>query len=88
MLIVESSGNSSVGRASPCQGGGREFESRFPLHLRILPLVRAVFLYKNNLLPKFDERLFFYTNLIRPGGELIAEYYVVRTAFYYACGGY
>ena len=25
-------GNSSVGRASPCQGGGREFESRFPLH--------------------------------------------------------
>ena len=26
-------GNSSVGRASPCQGGGREFESRFPLHI-------------------------------------------------------
>ncbi len=25
-------GNSSVGRASPCQGEGREFESRFPLH--------------------------------------------------------
>ena len=25
--------NSSVGRASPCQGGGREFESRFPLHI-------------------------------------------------------
>ena len=28
-----SCGNSSVGRASPCQGGGREFESRFPLHI-------------------------------------------------------
>ena len=27
-------GNSSVGRAQPCQGWGREFESRFPLHLR------------------------------------------------------
>ncbi len=25
-------GNSSVGRALPCQGKGREFESRFPLH--------------------------------------------------------
>ena len=26
------SGNSSVGRAQPCQGWGREFESPFPLH--------------------------------------------------------
>ena len=26
-------GNSSVGRAQPCQGWGRGFESRFPLHL-------------------------------------------------------
>ena len=26
-------GNSSVGRAQPCQGWGREFESRFPLHV-------------------------------------------------------
>ncbi len=25
------SGSSSVGRARPCQGRGREFESRFPL---------------------------------------------------------
>ena len=25
-------GNSSVGRAQPCQGWGREFEPRFPLH--------------------------------------------------------
>jgi hypothetical protein len=27
-----SCGNSSVGRARPCQGRGREFESRFPLN--------------------------------------------------------
>ena len=26
-------GSSSVGRAPPCQGGGRESESRLPLHL-------------------------------------------------------
>src|SRR5690606_39115403 len=26
-------GNSSVGRAQPCQGWGREFESRFPLQI-------------------------------------------------------
>ncbi len=30
-------GNSSVGRARPCQGRGREFESRFPLqNLKVL----------------------------------------------------
>ena len=27
-------GNSSVGRAQPCQGWGREFESRFPLQVQ------------------------------------------------------
>ena len=27
------SGNSSVGRAQPCQGWGREFEPRFPLQI-------------------------------------------------------
>ena len=27
----EKRGNSSVGRAQPCQGWGREFEPRFPL---------------------------------------------------------
>jgi hypothetical protein len=27
-------GNSSVGRARPCQGRGREFESRFPLQIQ------------------------------------------------------
>ena len=30
-LDYEIGGNSSVGRAQPCQGWGREFESRFPL---------------------------------------------------------
>ncbi len=30
-------GNSSVGRARPCQGRGREFESRFPLQVQHLP---------------------------------------------------
>ena len=28
----QTGGNSSVGRAQPCQGWGREFESRFPLN--------------------------------------------------------
>ena len=30
-------GNSSVGRARPCQGRGREFESRFPLQFHEAP---------------------------------------------------
>ena len=29
--FVNARGNSSVGRAQPCQGWGRGFESRFPL---------------------------------------------------------
>jgi hypothetical protein len=29
-------GNSSVGRARPCQGRGREFESRFPLQFSLI----------------------------------------------------
>ena len=29
-------GNSSVGRARPCQGRGREFESRFPLQNNVI----------------------------------------------------
>ena len=32
--ISDFCGNSSVGRAQPCQGWGRESESRFPLHKR------------------------------------------------------
>ena len=30
-ICTRKRGNSSVGRAQPCQGWGREFESRFPL---------------------------------------------------------
>ena len=30
-ICTRNRGNSSVGRAQPCQGWGREFESRFPL---------------------------------------------------------
>ena len=33
----QSCGNSSVGRARPCQGRGREFESRFPLQYSMAP---------------------------------------------------
>ena len=33
-------GNSSVGRAQPCQGWGREFESRFPLFFYLWRLLR------------------------------------------------
>ena len=39
-------GNSSVGRARPCQGRGREFESRLPLHSKTKQLKsRLLFLY-------------------------------------------
>ena len=31
-MLASQRGNSSAGRAIPCQGIGREFESRFPLH--------------------------------------------------------
>ena len=31
-VVAASSGSGSVGRASPCQGEGRGFESRLPLH--------------------------------------------------------
>merc|ERR1712146_625040 len=33
--LLAKSGNSSVGRAQPCQGWGREFESRFPLQFQV-----------------------------------------------------
>jgi hypothetical protein len=37
-------GNSSVGRAQPCQGWGREFESRFPLQTSLRLLGFSVFI--------------------------------------------
>ncbi len=36
-------GNSSVGRAQPCQGWGREFESRFPLQAKKPQRLSGVF---------------------------------------------
>ena len=33
LCTIKQCGNSSVGRARPCQGRGREFESRFPLRV-------------------------------------------------------
>ena len=40
-------GNSSVGRARPCQGRGREFESRFPLQFFESSSVRTVARWQN-----------------------------------------
>ena len=37
-------GNSSAGRAIPCQGIGREFEPRFPLHIFIKKGINSLFL--------------------------------------------
>ena len=39
-------GNSSVGRARPCQGRGREFESRFPLQTKKASLLRGFFVVR------------------------------------------
>ena len=41
-------GNSSVGRAQPCQGWGREFESRFPLQIRNLGSMPGFFRFSRN----------------------------------------
>ena len=38
-------GNSSVGRAQPCQGWGREFESRFPLNKKSQRNLRLFFVF-------------------------------------------
>lgn len=42
-------GNSSVGRAQPCQGWGREFESRFPLQIVRLNLSHILVILANLL---------------------------------------
>ena len=43
LLLFTFCGNSSVGRAQPCQGWGREFESRFPLIFKGYPFGIAFF---------------------------------------------
>ena len=40
---MQSGGNSSVGRARPCHGRGREFESRFPLQSSMAPIMDITF---------------------------------------------
>ena len=44
LLLLYCCGNSSVGRAQPCQGWGREFESRFPLFDFQLNIIQPTFL--------------------------------------------
>jgi hypothetical protein len=54
-----SCGNSSVGRARPCQGRGREFESRFPLQISAeAPIERSGLLRLRHRIPSaaFDCR--------------------------------
>ena len=46
-----SSGNSSVGRAQPCQGWGREFESRFPLRTKSPGHKPGLFLFHRYHIP-------------------------------------
>ncbi len=48
IMATSFSGNSSVGRAQPCQGWGREFESRFPLQTTKAPILRG-FLFSTSL---------------------------------------
>ena len=42
-------GNSSVGRARPCQGRGREFEPRFPLQVKVSEFL-GLFCFDESLL--------------------------------------
>ena len=42
-------GNSSVGSAQPCQGWGREFESRFPLKIKSQRNLRLFLFYAKSL---------------------------------------
>src|SRR5688500_19833120 len=41
-LGEQAGGSGSVGRASPCQGEGRGFESRLPLHFHVRLVASAV----------------------------------------------
>ncbi len=44
-------GNSSVGRARPCQGRGREFEPRFPLQILLGRFLQRPFLLFSLTIP-------------------------------------
>ena len=50
-MSYDSCGNSSVDRASPCQGEGRGFEPRFPLHIKKEPwFIKVLFVYSTVIL--------------------------------------
>jgi hypothetical protein len=65
LLREKSCGISSVGRAIPCQGIGREFESLIPLHMTGLPFskpqkirhLRVAFLFLNRATRPSPNRL-------------------------------
>ena len=56
-IVVNVCGNSSVGRARPCQGRGREFESRFPLQFYIA----LMYCFQRG------------SPLLRPGGRVVMQ---------------
>ena len=68
LIKSKKSGSSSVGRARPCQGRGREFESRFPLSFQKLisgsHLKRWLFFW-------LDGNLFYFCSSYRPGGGMV-----------------
>ena len=53
--IREVRGNSSVGRAQPCQGWGREFEPRFPLQNKSKSAEMLTYFLKQSLRLDFTE---------------------------------
>ena len=53
--FVPQRGNSSAGRARPCQGRGRGFESRFPLQVRCTYI--GLFLFSTIPFPTFHTLL-------------------------------
>ena len=63
-----SRGNSSVGRARPCQGRGREFESRFPLQILRRNLGQPGFCFLRDR--KFAPRLSAVGDRMRLPGDL------------------
>ena len=69
-------GNSSVGRAQPCQGWGREFESRFPLQILHRTPARPGFFFSGPLTrrenPRYNPRSAFHTTARWQSGHAAA----------------
>ncbi len=49
---IQKCGNSSVGRAQPCQGWGREFKSRLPLIFTFAQAAAARLVRRENFFPR------------------------------------